>query len=46
MLPGVVGLPQLASAVAVNAAARDSVRLLAPAAAGFLTFHKRIRALA
>ena len=36
MLPGVVGMSQLTSAVAVNAAARDSVRLLAPAAGGFL----------
>lgn len=36
MLPGVVGLKHLTSAVAVNAAARDSVRLLAPAAGGFL----------
>ena len=36
MLPGVVGLPQLTSAVAVNAASRDSIRLLAPAAGGFL----------
>ncbi|MBT5774669.1 MAG: MFS transporter, partial [Dehalococcoidia bacterium] len=36
MLPGVVGLPNLTSAVAVNAAARDSIRLLAPAVGGFL----------
>lgn len=36
MLPGVVGLPNLTSAVAVNAAARDTIRLLAPAAGGFL----------
>ncbi len=36
MLPGVVGMSQLTSAVAINAAARDSVRLLAPAAGGFL----------
>jgi len=36
MLPGVVGIPNLTSAVAVNAAARDTIRLLAPAAGGFL----------
>lgn len=36
MLPGVVGLPRLTSAVAINAAARDTIRLLAPAAGGFL----------
>jgi MFS family permease len=36
MLPGVVGMPLLTSAVAVNAAGRDSIRLLAPAAGGWL----------
>ena len=36
MLPGVVGIPNLTSAVAVNAAARDTIRLLAPAVGGFL----------
>ena len=36
MLPGVVGISNLTSAVAVNAAARDTIRLLAPAVGGFL----------
>ena len=36
MLPCVVGMPLLTSAVAVNAAGRDSIRLLAPAAGGWL----------
>jgi MFS family permease len=36
MLPEVVGLDRLMNAVAVNAAGRESVRLLAPAAGGYL----------
>ncbi len=36
LLPGVVGLSSLTSVVAINAAARDSVRLLATGAGGFL----------
>ncbi len=36
MLPEVVGLDRLMNAVAINAAGRESVRLLAPAAGGYL----------
>ena len=36
MLPEVVGLDRLMNAIAVNAAGRETVRLLAPAAGGYL----------